>query len=70
MTLFRTHIVSLLHKFEVALTWQSRSLLIPSLLPDEYQLRGGYPGSRVVVRLSTFLFILLAVENSCADSKN
>uniref|UniRef100_A0A9J2PYQ2 non-specific serine/threonine protein kinase n=1 Tax=Ascaris lumbricoides TaxID=6252 RepID=A0A9J2PYQ2_ASCLU len=45
----RSHIISLLHKFEVALTWQSRSLLIPSLLPDEYQLRGGYPGSRVAV---------------------
>ncbi|VDN19130.1 unnamed protein product [Gongylonema pulchrum] len=45
----RSHIISLLQKFEVALTWQSRSLLIPSLLPDEYQLRGGYPGSRVMV---------------------
>ncbi|VDN03509.1 unnamed protein product [Thelazia callipaeda] len=45
----RSHIISLLQKFEVALCWQSRSLLIPSLLPDEYQLRGGYPGSRVTV---------------------
>lgn len=45
----RSHIISLLHKFEVALTWQSRSLLIPSLLPDEYRLRGGYPDSRVAV---------------------
>uniref|UniRef100_A0A915PJA2 non-specific serine/threonine protein kinase n=1 Tax=Setaria digitata TaxID=48799 RepID=A0A915PJA2_9BILA len=45
----RSHIISLLQKFEVALCWQSRSLLIPSLLPDEYQLRGGYPGSRVMV---------------------
>ncbi|KAL3998140.1 Ankyrin repeats (3 copies) family protein [Acanthocheilonema viteae] len=45
----RSHIISLLQKFEVALCWQSRSLLIPSLLPDEYQLRGGYPGSKVMV---------------------
>ncbi|KAM3721655.1 Leucine-rich repeat serine/threonine-protein kinase [Dirofilaria immitis] len=45
----RSHIISLLQKFEVALCWQSRSLLIPSLLPDEYQLRAGYPGSKVMV---------------------
>ncbi|VDK83805.1 unnamed protein product [Litomosoides sigmodontis] len=45
----RSHIIPLLQKFEVALCWQSRSLLIPSLLPDEYQLRGGYPGSKVMV---------------------
>ncbi|CAG9533559.1 unnamed protein product [Cercopithifilaria johnstoni] len=45
----RSHIISLLQKFEVALCWQSRSLLIPSLLPDEYQLRGGYPSSKVMV---------------------
>ncbi|KRF83412.1 leucine-rich repeat serine/threonine-protein kinase 1 isoform X2 [Drosophila virilis] len=29
----RSYIVSLLNKFEVALTWDSRTLLIPSLLP-------------------------------------
>ncbi|CRK89702.1 CLUMA_CG003464, isoform A [Clunio marinus] len=31
----RSYIVSLLNKFEVALTWDSRTLLIPSLLPTE-----------------------------------
>lgn len=31
----REYIVNLLNKFEVALTWDSRSLLIPSLLPSE-----------------------------------
>lgn len=31
----RNYIVSLLNKFEVALTWDSRTLLIPSLLPPE-----------------------------------
>ncbi|XP_054091980.1 leucine-rich repeat serine/threonine-protein kinase 1 isoform X2 [Zeugodacus cucurbitae] len=30
----RSYIVSLLNKFEVALTWDSRTLLIPSLLPS------------------------------------
>lgn len=30
---FPSYIVSLLNKFEVALTWDSRTLLIPSLLP-------------------------------------
>lgn len=29
------YIVNLLNKFEVALTWDSRTLLIPSLLPSE-----------------------------------
>ncbi|XP_058798844.1 leucine-rich repeat serine/threonine-protein kinase 1 [Phymastichus coffea] len=32
------YIVSLLNKFEVALTWDSRTLLIPSLLPTEEEL--------------------------------
>lgn len=31
--MFSSYIVSLLNKFEVALTWDSRTLLIPSLLP-------------------------------------
>ncbi|KAK7861679.1 hypothetical protein R5R35_005355 [Gryllus longicercus] len=35
----RGYIVNLLNKFEVALTWDSRTLLIPSLLPAEEQLR-------------------------------
>lgn len=29
------YIVNLLNKFEVALTWDNRTLLIPSLLPSE-----------------------------------
>lgn len=35
----RGYIVSLLNKFEVALTWDSRTLLIPSLLPCEEDLQ-------------------------------
>lgn len=31
----RGYIVNLLNKFEVALTWDNRTLLIPSLLPAE-----------------------------------
>lgn len=42
----RGYIVNLLNKFEVALTWDSRTLLIPSLLPSEedMQLAQMYPG--------------------------
>ncbi|XP_060525729.1 leucine-rich repeat serine/threonine-protein kinase 1 isoform X2 [Cylas formicarius] len=42
----RGYIVNLLNKFEVALTWDSRTLLIPSLLPseDDMILAQLYPG--------------------------
>ncbi|GJQ77064.1 hypothetical protein Trydic_g23635 [Trypoxylus dichotomus] len=42
----RGYIVNLLNKFEVALTWDSRTLLIPSLLPSEedIHLAQMYPG--------------------------
>lgn len=34
------YIVNLLNKFEVALTWDNRTLLIPSLLPSEEEMLG------------------------------
>ncbi|KAG5883328.1 hypothetical protein JTB14_032528 [Gonioctena quinquepunctata] len=42
----RGYIVNLLNKFEVALTWDSRTLLIPSLLPSEEDILMAqiYPG--------------------------
>ncbi|XP_043222191.1 leucine-rich repeat serine/threonine-protein kinase 1-like isoform X1 [Amphibalanus amphitrite] len=43
----KSYIISLLDKFEVAVTWDSRTLLIPSLLPSEEMLRGGVPGMDV-----------------------
>ncbi|XP_063840315.1 leucine-rich repeat serine/threonine-protein kinase 1-like isoform X2 [Scylla paramamosain] len=43
----KSYIVNLLNKFEVALTWDNRTLLIPSLLPSEEQLRSGLPGTDV-----------------------
>ncbi|KAK8788832.1 hypothetical protein V5799_021393 [Amblyomma americanum] len=43
----RSYLLSLLNKFEVALTWDGRSLLIPSLLPSEELLRCGLPGADV-----------------------
>ncbi|XP_022246027.1 leucine-rich repeat serine/threonine-protein kinase 1-like [Limulus polyphemus] len=48
----QTYILNLLNKFEVALTWDSRTLLIPSLLPMEEHLRHGLPGCdiRIPVR--------------------
>lgn len=42
------YIVSLLNKFEVALTWDSRTLLIPSLLPPDEDCR---PGHAVIVKV-------------------
>ena len=36
-----SYFVSLLNKFEVALSWDSRTLLIPSLLPTESEMLDG-----------------------------
>lgn len=47
----KSYIVNLLNKFEVALTWDNRTLLIPSLLPSEEQLRTGLPGTDVRVKM-------------------
>ncbi len=48
----RSYIVNLLNKFEVALTWDSRTLLIPSLLPTEQQMRSGKPGTDTRVKIA------------------
>lgn len=48
----QTYILSLLNKFEVALTWDGRTLLIPSMLPSEELLRCGLPGADVRVQVS------------------
>jgi hypothetical protein len=47
----QTYLLNLLNKFEVALTWDSRTLLIPSLLPSEENLRAGLPGCDVRVKV-------------------
>jgi hypothetical protein len=49
----KSYVINLLNKFEVALTWDSRTLLIPSLLPTEQQMRSGIPG-RVSLYFSNF----------------
>ena len=51
----KSYIVNLLNKFEVGLTWDSRTLLIPSLLPTEAMLNSRIPGieSRVTIPLRT-----------------
>lgn len=54
----KTYILSLLNKFEVALTWDNRTLLIPSLLPKEAQLRLGLPGCDVRVSYTLVLLLL------------
>ena len=49
----KSYIVNLLNKFEVALTWDSRTMLIPSLLPTEQQ-----------VGISTLTHFNLIIEKS------
>ncbi len=50
----KSYIVNLLNKFEVALTWDSRTLLIPSLLPTEQQMRTSpAPDARVRIAVRT-----------------
>ncbi len=50
----QAYVVNLLNKFEVALTWDSRTLLIPSLLPTEDQTAYGLPGSDVRVKVKLY----------------
>lgn len=49
----RGYIVNLLNKFEVALTWDSRTLLIPSLLPSEEDIHMAqlHPGHHPLVKI-------------------
>lgn len=49
----RGYIVNLLNKFEVALTWDSRTLLIPSLLPseDDVHMAQLHPGLYPMVKI-------------------
>lgn len=45
----QNYLLSLLNKFELALTWDNRTILIPSLLPTDEQLQNGHPGSDILV---------------------
>uniref|UniRef100_T1IVJ9 non-specific serine/threonine protein kinase n=1 Tax=Strigamia maritima TaxID=126957 RepID=T1IVJ9_STRMM len=64
----KSYIVNLLNKFEVALTWDSRTLLIPSLLPTEEQLHLGLPGCdvRIPVRSRGWAMRCKAFQTSAA----
>lgn len=53
----RNYIVSLLNKFEVALTWDSRTLLIPSLLPLSEPLTYN-TGTTIKVSLEFYYFLI------------
>jgi hypothetical protein len=57
----RGYIVNLLNKFEVALTWDSRTLLIPSLLPSEESMRATHTQ---LVRVKV-LHTIFTVSCSC-----
>lgn len=52
----QSYLLSLLNKFELAITWDNRTLLIPSLLPTEEQLRAGYLGWDISVCLISLYF--------------
>lgn len=49
----RNYIVSLLNKFEVALTWDARTLLIPSLLPEAEEARHGGGVEPTMIRIAS-----------------
>ena len=59
----QTYVVSLLNKFEVALTWDSRTLLIPSLLPTEEQTIHGPVVSDV--RVKVIDFTINSINSNC-----
>uniref|UniRef100_A0AC35THI1 Non-specific serine/threonine protein kinase n=1 Tax=Rhabditophanes sp. KR3021 TaxID=114890 RepID=A0AC35THI1_9BILA len=44
-------LVDLFHKFELGLTFQSKYILLPSLLPGEYEKVAGYPGTDVKLKV-------------------
>lgn len=59
----KAYIVNLLNKFEVALTWDSRTLLIPSLLPTEKLMLSGSTGADVRVKV----FVIVAAHSSTSQ---
>lgn len=58
----QSYILNLLNKFEVAVTWDSRTLLIPSLLPTEEQTCKGLPGGDARVKVTIILFYSMCNE--------
>ena len=74
----KSYIVNLLNKFEVALTWDSRTLLIPSLLPTEKNMISGAAGTDVRVSFLTLMthltslsfYSLLTLSCLLADSSS
>lgn len=55
----QNYLISLMNKFELGLTWDNRTLLIPSLLPTEEQLKAGHPGSDILVCFLPYFFLIL-----------
>ncbi|CAB3410737.1 unnamed protein product [Caenorhabditis bovis] len=49
--MLKNQLLDVLHKFELALAIQPRQLLLPSLLPDEYQLRADFLFSAVKIKM-------------------
>ncbi|CAI5438648.1 unnamed protein product [Caenorhabditis angaria] len=51
LLMLKNQLLDLLHKFELALSTQSRQLLLPCLLPDEYRLRSDFLTTAVKIRM-------------------
>ncbi|CAD5207709.1 unnamed protein product [Bursaphelenchus okinawaensis] len=68
----RQCLLPLLARFELALLYSPRQLLISPLLPDEYLLRADYPGAKVKIRAKIDKFqlkstVLTSMMNSAID---
>lgn len=61
----RSYIVNLLNKFEVALTWDSRTLLIPSLLPTEEDVHRAQ-----MYGLTSLVKVKVPLRTRCREGRN
>ncbi|CAD5212334.1 unnamed protein product [Bursaphelenchus xylophilus] len=67
--LLRHCLLPLLAKFELALPYSPRQLLVSPLLPDEYLLRADYPGAKVKIRAKIDKFLMkTSLSSSMANS--
>ncbi|CEF64626.1 Leucine-rich repeat kinase [Strongyloides ratti] len=62
-SLLLENLFDIFHKYELGLLYQNKNILIPSLLPEEYQLRAGYPGSSLKIKVKFNLW------NICMSKK-
>ncbi|KAF7489736.1 Leucine-rich repeat serine/threonine-protein kinase 1 [Sarcoptes scabiei] len=63
-----SYLINLLNKFELAITWDNRTLLIPSLLPTEEQIYTGHSGWDIVIPLKSKLKLRNSAESSLINN--